>query len=101
MREMGVRGVLVYCADHHCSHSVALTRCGCPMSSNGSPARLADGVAPMSGRTSTGQARDPCYGVPMRLTADPEAAAREQEQVQSAAIVLSKRGAPCTGSRSS
>ena len=23
-REMGVRGVLVYCADHHCSHSVAM-----------------------------------------------------------------------------
>jgi hypothetical protein len=23
--EMGVRGVLVYCADHHCSHSVALS----------------------------------------------------------------------------
>jgi hypothetical protein len=22
--EMGVRGVLVYCADHHCSHSVAM-----------------------------------------------------------------------------
>jgi hypothetical protein len=22
--EMGVHGVLVYCADHHCSHSVAL-----------------------------------------------------------------------------
>jgi hypothetical protein len=24
MREMGVRGVLVYCADYRCSHSVAL-----------------------------------------------------------------------------
>jgi hypothetical protein len=24
MREMGVRGVLIYCADYHCSHSVAL-----------------------------------------------------------------------------
>jgi hypothetical protein len=24
MRDMGVRGVLVYCADHHCSHSVAM-----------------------------------------------------------------------------
>jgi hypothetical protein len=22
MREMGVRGVLIYCADYHCSHSV-------------------------------------------------------------------------------
>jgi hypothetical protein len=25
MRDMGVRGVLIYCADHHCSHSVALS----------------------------------------------------------------------------
>jgi hypothetical protein len=25
MREMGLRGVLIYCADYHCSHSVALS----------------------------------------------------------------------------
>jgi hypothetical protein len=25
MREMGVRGVLIYCADHHCSLSVAMS----------------------------------------------------------------------------
>jgi hypothetical protein len=25
VREMGVRGVLIYCADYHCSHSVALS----------------------------------------------------------------------------
>jgi hypothetical protein len=24
MREMGVRGVLIYCAEHHCSHSIAI-----------------------------------------------------------------------------
>jgi hypothetical protein len=24
MRESGVRGVLIYCADYHCSHSVAV-----------------------------------------------------------------------------
>jgi hypothetical protein len=24
MRDMGVRGVLVYCADYHCSHSMAM-----------------------------------------------------------------------------
>jgi hypothetical protein len=24
MRDMGVRGVLIYCADYHCSHSIAL-----------------------------------------------------------------------------
>ena len=23
MREQGVRGLLVYCADYHCSHSIA------------------------------------------------------------------------------
>ena len=25
MREMGVRGVLVYCADYRCSHSIAIS----------------------------------------------------------------------------
>jgi hypothetical protein len=25
MRDMGVRGVVIYCADYHCSHSVALS----------------------------------------------------------------------------
>jgi hypothetical protein len=25
MRKSGVRGVLIYCADYHCSHSVALS----------------------------------------------------------------------------
>ena len=25
MRDMGVRGLLVYCADYHCSHSVAIS----------------------------------------------------------------------------
>jgi hypothetical protein len=25
MREQGVRGILVYCADYHCSHSLALS----------------------------------------------------------------------------
>jgi hypothetical protein len=24
MRDMGVRGVLIYCADYKCSHSIAL-----------------------------------------------------------------------------
>jgi hypothetical protein len=24
MREMGVRGVLIYCADYQCSHSIAI-----------------------------------------------------------------------------
>ena len=25
MREMGVRGLLIYCADYRCSHSIAIT----------------------------------------------------------------------------
>jgi hypothetical protein len=25
MREMSVRGVLIYCADYHCSHSIAIS----------------------------------------------------------------------------
>jgi hypothetical protein len=25
MRESGVRGILVYCADHRCSHSLAIS----------------------------------------------------------------------------
>jgi hypothetical protein len=25
MRESGVRGILIYCADYHCSHSIAIS----------------------------------------------------------------------------
>jgi hypothetical protein len=25
MRDMGVRGLLIYCADYHCSHSTAIS----------------------------------------------------------------------------
>jgi hypothetical protein len=25
VREMGVRGLLIYCADYHCSHSIAIS----------------------------------------------------------------------------
>jgi hypothetical protein len=25
MRDMGVRGVLIYCSDYHCSHSIAVS----------------------------------------------------------------------------
>jgi hypothetical protein len=28
MRQMGVRGVLIYCADYHCSHSTLLVDAG-------------------------------------------------------------------------
>jgi hypothetical protein len=30
MREMGVRGLLVYCADYRCSHSIAISGDGWP-----------------------------------------------------------------------
>ena len=30
MRDMGVRGILVYCADYRCSHSIAISGDGWP-----------------------------------------------------------------------
>jgi len=45
MREMGVRGLLVYCSDYHCSHWTAISGdqwpmiSGYPTSSRASPAR--------------------------------------------------------------
>jgi hypothetical protein len=30
MRESGIRGLLVYCADHRCSHSIAVSGDGWP-----------------------------------------------------------------------
>jgi hypothetical protein len=30
MREMGVRGILIYCADYRCSHSIAISGDGWP-----------------------------------------------------------------------
>jgi hypothetical protein len=30
MREMGVRGLLIYCADYRCSHSIAISGDGWP-----------------------------------------------------------------------
>ena len=30
MREMGVRGLLIYCADYRCSHSIAISDDGWP-----------------------------------------------------------------------
>jgi hypothetical protein len=61
--EMGVRGVSVYCADHHCSHSVAMNADRWPddvrlsESSRGSSVPPAASVVRMSGRTSTGIGR--------------------------------------------
>jgi hypothetical protein len=33
MREMGVRGVLIYCSDYRCSHSIAISVAAGPMMS--------------------------------------------------------------------
>ena len=30
MRDMGVRGILIYCADYRCSHSIAISADGWP-----------------------------------------------------------------------
>ena len=37
MREQGVRGILIYCADYRCSHSIAISADGWP-----DDARLSD-----------------------------------------------------------
>jgi hypothetical protein len=43
MREMSVRGLLIYCADYRCSHSIAISgepgpmMPSCPISRSGSP----------------------------------------------------------------
>jgi hypothetical protein len=54
----GVRGILVYCADYRCSHSITLSApmlgpmiLGCPMLSLALSAKLAASAAPMCGRT--------------------------------------------------
>jgi hypothetical protein len=59
LREMGVRGVLIYRADYHCSRSPTAgpTSCGYRMSSHGSSAAPAAGAARRFGRTSTWQSR--------------------------------------------
>jgi hypothetical protein len=55
--EMRVYGVLVYCADHHCSHGVALSaqrwRDDFRLSSGALSAVPAAGATPTSGRIST------------------------------------------------
>jgi hypothetical protein len=53
MRSTGVRGLLIYCADYHCSHSIAIVQTGgrmtsgCQISSRSSSARPAATAAPM------------------------------------------------------
>jgi hypothetical protein len=69
MRDMGVRGLLVFCADYRCatrSPSAATAgpmMSGCPTSSLSSFARPAASAAPTSGGTSTGTgSREPRWG---------------------------------------
>jgi hypothetical protein len=51
MRDMGVRGLLIYCADYRCSHSIAISGDAwpmmpdCPISRNASPVGSAASVA--------------------------------------------------------
>jgi hypothetical protein len=42
MRDMGVRGILVYCADYRCSHSVAMSADEWPVGGSPSAAIQAD-----------------------------------------------------------
>jgi hypothetical protein len=63
MRDSGVRGLLIYCSDYRCSHSIAVARInglitsGCLIWKRGSSVRVAARGALMSGRTSTGTSR--------------------------------------------
>jgi hypothetical protein len=73
LREMGLCGVLIYCADYHCSHSVAISAerwddrvRGCPTSSRCSPAPPAASGALISGRISVGRGkRSGTLAIPM------------------------------------
>jgi hypothetical protein len=59
MREMGVRGLLIYCSDYHCSHSIVISadRCrmmsGSPTSSRVSSAERAASAVLTFGRSSS------------------------------------------------
>ena len=61
MRESGVRGLLIYCVDYRCSHSIAISGDAWPddvrlsdILRRGLFARLAASAAPTCGRISTG-----------------------------------------------
>ena len=57
----GVRGVLVYCADFHCTHSIAISTdtSGSPILNHASCVRPAASEAPMCGRISIGRGSPP------------------------------------------
>ena len=75
MREMGVRGVLVYCADYHCSHSMAMNADHWP-----DDVRLSNleprFVCRACGRLQLEQAADRCDGSPGRKSPASESMAR-------------------------
>ena len=54
MRDSGVRGLLAYCADYRCSHSIAASDDGWP-DEDVSSARPAVSAALMCGQISTGK----------------------------------------------
>jgi hypothetical protein len=60
IREMGVRGVLIYCADYHCSHSVTLSAERWPDElrlGRRAAVRLRQARRGWSGQTSVGETR--------------------------------------------
>jgi hypothetical protein len=65
MRDMGVRGILVWCADYRCSHSIASaaivgpTMSGYPTLSIVSSARSAASAVPTCGRISRAKHKQP------------------------------------------
>jgi hypothetical protein len=78
MREMGVRGILVYCADFHCSPSVALSADRWPDDlrlSDIEPRFCLPCLRPARGRhparLQLEQAADRCDGLPMRFCEKP------------------------------
>jgi nucleoside-diphosphate-sugar epimerase len=65
----GPTGILMYCADYRCSHSIemsaeVLMTCGCRISSRGSSARLAASAALTCGQISSQRGWDPRIEVP-------------------------------------
>jgi hypothetical protein len=58
MRDMGVRGLLIYCSDYKCSHLITMggdrwpMTCACPTLRRGLSAQRAASVAQTCGRTS-------------------------------------------------
>ena len=75
MREMGVRGLLIYCADYRCSHSSRSAAMlgpmmpDCPISKSGSPVGSAASAVQTCGRISTGQDGDSDDGVSVTAVA--------------------------------